>query len=103
MKTEQPKRIRDSLSLGRKMGIVIDHLQNNGELTIDGHTWVWSDDHDGLSLKCTRISGNVTSDHIIGQADMPLNQFIAMLNEIEEIDWFGITASIALRSLNKQR
>ena len=99
-RTMHSKPIRDSLSMGCKIGIVLDYLQNGGELMIDGNIWIWSDAHQGVAVKPRIARRRDETDEWIGRADIPLREFITLLDAVEEMDWFGMTAGIALRGLH---
>lgn len=118
---ENKRTLTDTMSLGRKMGLLIDHLQAGGEVKIDGYTWVWLDNHvthtttdeqgetvywgiDGLAIQSMRISDTEEeSPHYMGQGDMPLQAFVKMVGKVTEEDLLGMCASSALRGMNKPR
>lgn len=117
--TNEPVLLKDRMSLGNKFRIFIDYLQGGGELEIDNRIWVWLDSHitreemddngrmqyfgiDGLANKCIKIAGEET-DHYLGQNDLPFHYIVELLDKITEQDWLGMTASLALRSMNTKR
>lgn len=115
--------IKDALSDGRKLEIIINHLVNGGEIKTNGYTIVWLDHHvvkeekdeatgevmefviHGPAYKAEiidRVSGT-TKAHYIGCSDLSIMSLMTIADNIEEADWIGMTASIALRSMNKKR
>lgn len=120
MTNQTQRTLKDTMSIGRKIGLLLDYLQNGGEVTVNGRVWVWCDNvvtHettdrkgnpqywgiDGLAIKGVRISGNEEKPHYMGQNDIPFASFIALVEELSEEDWLGICASNALQSMNKKR
>ncbi|MGX1195870.1 hypothetical protein [Metabacillus sp. SLBN-84] len=114
--------LTNSLSIGRKIGMLIEHLQRGGEVEIDGYTYVWLNNHitrtttdekgethyfgiDGLAIKMTKICGSTgeESPYYVGQVDLSIQSFINMTERIKEIDWLGMCAGNALQSMNKKR
>lgn len=119
---DNQRTLTDTMSIGRKIGLLIDHLQAGGEVKVDGYTWVWLDNHilrtatdengepehwgiHGLAIKSVRISGRTgeESPFYMGQGDMQLQAFLRIVGKVTEEDWLGMCASSALRGMNKQR
>lgn len=114
--------LTEKMSIGRKIGLLIDHLQAGGEITINGYTYVWLDNHiartttnakgepeywgiDGLAIKAVREDDRTgeNSHYYMGQGDMSIQSFINLAGKITEEDLLGICASNALKSMNKKR
>jgi len=121
MNMENQRTLTATMTLGRKIGLLIDHLQAGGEVKIDGYTWVWLDNYvtrtttnendettywgiDGLAIKSMRISDTEEeSPHYMGQGDMSIQAFTKMVGKVTEEDWLDMCASSALRGMNKKR
>ncbi|WP_078598357.1 hypothetical protein [Evansella clarkii] len=114
------KKISDTMTTGRKVGLLMDHLQAGGEVEIDGYTWVWLDNHitgsstdgngetqywgiNGLAIKGVSIKNGVEKPTYMGQGTMPFQSFVELTNKVKEEDWLGMCAGNALRSMNKKR
>lgn len=114
--------LTEKMTIGRKIGLLIDHLQTGGEVDIDGRTYVWLDNHitnittddngdtqywgiDGLAIQGVKIDGSTGAKepHYMGQGDIPLQAFIQLVENVSEQEWLGIGASNALKSMNKKR
>jgi hypothetical protein len=119
---ENQRTLTDTMFIGRKIGLLIDHLQTGGEVQIDGRTWVWLDNHitrtttdengekqdwgiDGLAIKGMSINGSTGEEkpHYMGQGSIPIQAFVQLVERLSEEDWLGICAGNALKSLNKKR
>lgn len=120
--TNQENMLCDSMTIGRKIGLLLDYLQDGGEVEIDGRTWVWLDNYvtreevdeyceiqrfgiDGLAIKGVSIDTktNTETPHYLGQTDIPLHAFINLVEQVKEKDWVGMSARTALKSMNKKR
>lgn len=114
--------LTEKMSIGRKIGLLIDHLQAGGEITINGYTYVWLDNHitrtttnakgepeywgiDGLAVKGVSINSLTGEEtpHYMGRGDMSIQSFINLAGKVTEEDLLGICASNALKSMNKKR
>lgn len=112
--------ISEKMTIGRKIGLLMDYLQAGGEVEIDGRTWVWLDNYitqtsvdrnletqywgiNGLAIKGVRIKGGVETPHYIEQGTIPFQSFVELAEKLKEEDWLSIRAGNALRSMNKER
>lgn len=110
--------ICEKMSIGRKIGLFLDHLQAGNEVKVKGCTYVWLDNHithttkdtygetqyfgiDGLAIKGIEL--NSQKPHYMGQSDMPIHAFIQLVENVKEEDWVGMLGGIALKSMNKKR
>ena len=114
--------LSEKMTTGRKMGLLLDYLQNGGEVEVDGRTWVWLDNHitrtstdengeeqywgiNGLAIKGTSYN-TITKEEkptYIGQNDISFEALSEIVENVSEADWLGICAGNALKSLNKKR
>ncbi|PAE87677.1 hypothetical protein [Shouchella clausii] len=109
-----------SMTIGHKIGRLMDYLQTGGEVEIDGHTWVWLDDHiaqtsvdrnletqywgiNGLAIKGIKIKDGVAEPHYIGQDTIPFQSFVELAEKLKEEDWVNISVGYALMTMNKDR
>lgn len=116
--------LQNTMTLGRKIGLFLDYLQNGNEIESLGYTWVWLDDYvtrtemddqgnercfgiDGLAIKMTRYHptdpNGATEPHYIGKTDIPLTEIIHIIDHIKEVDWLGMCGSMALQGMTKKR
>lgn len=114
--------LKNKLSLGRKMDLFINHLQNGGQIDVNGNVYVWLDNHvtkevknddgttdcfgiHGLAIKTTSYDTitKVTSPWFFSQNDLTLLSFIDILESISELEWFSITSTKALQSMIPNR
>jgi hypothetical protein len=119
---EKQRTLTDTMAIGRKIGLVLDHLQAGGEVEVEGYTWVWLDNHitrtfidddgetqhwgiNGLATKGVQIDSATKEEkpHYMGQGGLTLGAFIDIVGKIKEEDLLGICASSALRGMNKER
>ena len=114
--------LKSRLTEGKKVSLVLDYLKNGSEMKVGGRTYVWLDNYvvreevqedgtvesfgiDGLALKALSYdtATGETTPHYIGQQDMTLVDFLQLVDELEEEDWVGITASNALHKMIPDR
>lgn len=114
--------LNEKMPIGRKIGLLIDHLQAGNEVKVNGRTYVWLDNHitrtttdengnpqhwgiDGLAIKGIQINSQTKEEkpHYMGQSDMPIHAFIQLVENVKEEDWVGMLGGIALKSMNKKR
>lgn len=119
---EKQRTLTDTMSIGRKIGLTLDHLQSGGEVEVEGNTWVWLDNYitrtfvddegktqhfgiNGLATKRMQIDGDTKEGkpYYIGEGGLPLGAFISIVGKIKEEDLLGMCASSALRGMNKKR
>lgn len=104
-----------NMKQSRKVALFLEYLQEGGEATVDGRTYVWLDNYvtdvingvaygiNGLAIKGVSISNGVEKPHYMGQTDMPLSYLLNLVEQITEKDWVGICGSLALQEMKKER
>ena len=100
-----------------RLAIVVEYLQNGGEVNYDGQTFVWLDDYvtretpeeqwviDGLAVKSRKYKAgedyndpNAGEVHYMGMSDMSVNLFFEIINDIPRDEMVRI-----IRDFKRQR
>lgn len=119
---EQQHFLQTSIPTARKVDLFTRYLKKGGEVKVDGRTWVWLDNHitdevtladgtiqyygiDGLAIKstCYDTVTKETTPYYMGQSDISLAMMTEIVNGVSEVDWVGITGSLALQSMIRKR
>ncbi|MDR4436103.1 hypothetical protein [Bacillus tequilensis] len=81
--------------VGNRIGVFIDFLRAGNEVVVDGHTYVWLDNHvsmetethqyiiDGLAIKTYPWNNQKDTVHYIGASRKTLDDLIDLVNKID--------------------
>jgi hypothetical protein len=81
--------------VGNRIGVFLDYLKEGNEVTVDGYTYVWLDNHvtretethkyiiDGLAYKMYPWNNKPDELHYVGAASITLQQLIKLVEKID--------------------
>lgn len=97
------------LSVGRKLSLVIEHLERDGEIELEGYVYILDADNNlytkGKSYKAGEdyMDPNVGSDVYFNANDTSIKYLFNQLDKLDDEFYFGLMANNALRKINKSR
>lgn len=120
MNVTTPKRNEEDnmMTNEKKMALTIQYLKAGGEIDINGKTFVWLDNHvieetetalhviDGLAIKGRSYNGlkdEVGTVCYLGQSNIPLHQFIQLIDAITDRQVEEMLINLTLTEFNQAK